>query len=662
MKKSPLIALALLGLCSSVQAQATTWLGFTNDWHDSGNWTGGVPNTATAALFDLPFPESIDLGTTLGTTNACYFDVAPVTFTGGQLECTQSASPGERSFIVAGPPFSQVTVHLVGTQLRSLGVTDIALGIQSVGTLIVDGVGAQIINDNPNPDYWLAVGSAGWGELEIVNGALVDMGVHVTAIGDFFDGSGGSLLVQGSGSKLETRFLSVAKRAPGNLRIENGGAVLVGSYFSASDIVNPSTPGQPAAPASVTVTGMGSLLETGFNGESASIGWFGPATLLVDDGGVFVTGGRLGLGDESGLGLGSCDALLSGPGSLLRSTKVTPGGGVILKSGTSLRVQSGAEVRGDKIVQIKGGARLALQGGTVTGPTIRLLDTESALLTGSGTVNGNLWNGGVVSTEAATDHLFVTGGLLQNSTAVLEFGIHGLGVGIGHGDLSVAGDASITGVLRLRFEGGYLPSVGDMFPVLSAASIFGEFTQLEVINAGGCSFELLQSGGLVSVRCLGEAITSYCECVVAPTCGNASPDSGCLNSTGQGALLSAQGAPALHLAGTSQALAFELTQIPANQFAILFMGPGTATAVLGDGRLCVGTGSVGLFRFDPKQADGSGRVTWDDIPGYVAANFPPEAQFAVGEQWYFQGWHRDPNGPCGTGSNLSQGVAVLFSY
>ncbi len=33
----------------------------------------------------------------------------------------------------------------------------------------------------------------------------------------------------------------------------------------------------------------------------------------------------------------------------------------------------------------------------------------------------------------------------------------------------------------------------------------------------------------------------------------------------------------------------------------------------------------------------------------------------AGETWYFQGWYRDPMGPCGTAFNLSNAIAVTFA-
>jgi hypothetical protein len=40
-------------------------------------------------------------------------------------------------------------------------------------------------------------------------------------------------------------------------------------------------------------------------------------------------------------------------------------------------------------------------------------------------------------------------------------------------------------------------------------------------------------------------------------------------------------------------------------------------------------------------------------PG-VRVGFPP------GQTRYFQGWYRNPGGPCGTGFNLTNGLGITF--
>jgi hypothetical protein len=105
-----------------------------------------------------------------------------------------------------------------------------------------------------------------------------------------------------------------------------------------------------------------------------------------------------------------------------------------------------------------------------------------------------------------------------------------------------------------------------------------------------------------------------------------------------------------------------LSQLPSNQTSLFYMGGGSAQVAFGDGFRCVGAGGLGLFRYNPPQSSGkAGMLTLG--PGIVARSqsFPVSGHIDAGETWYFQGWYRDPMGPCGTAFNLSNGLAVLFA-
>jgi hypothetical protein len=91
------------------------------------------------------------------------------------------------------------------------------------------------------------------------------------------------------------------------------------------------------------------------------------------------------------------------------------------------------------------------------------------------------------------------------------------------------------------------------------------------------------------------------------------------------------------------------------------MGGGQVQAPFGDGLRCVGAGGLGIFRFHPIQNSGAtGTITLG--PAFAARSqaFPFNGRIDPGETWYFQGWYRDPMGPCGTAFNLSNGVAATF--
>ena len=154
----------------------------------------------------------------------------------------------------------------------------------------------------------------------------------------------------------------------------------------------------------------------------------------------------------------------------------------------------------------------------------------------------------------------------------------------------------------------------------------------------------------------GLLVNPYCFCESGAPCGNTDAFAGCSNSTGSGCLLGA--------AGTSSVLADDLiltiTGATPSEFGLPFMGPTQiAPVMLGDGLRCV---DGALFRHGVIMADAAGSATYG--PGVVAhsiANFPVVGHIVAGSTWSFQVWYRDPSGPCGTGSNISNALAVTFT-
>ena len=48
------------------------------------------------------------------------------------------------------------------------------------------------------------------------------------------------------------------------------------------------------------------------------------------------------------------------------------------------------------------------------------------------------------------------------------------------------------------------------------------------------------------------------------------------------------------------------------------------------------------------------------VVGYASSNFGASGQILSGWTWVFQGWFRDPQGPCGGAFSLSNGMKVTF--
>lgn len=147
----------------------------------------------------------------------------------------------------------------------------------------------------------------------------------------------------------------------------------------------------------------------------------------------------------------------------------------------------------------------------------------------------------------------------------------------------------------------------------------------------------------------------FCDSTTAP-CSNPDVDAGCANSTGAGARLDSTGSSSIYMDN----MVLKTTDMPLNKFGMYFLGNGSANAFVADGVRCVGgswirrfpamsTGSTGSFSMGPGMIN-TIETQWG--PGLIAP----------GTTMYFQSWGRDiKQSPCGSGSNLSNGLAVTFT-
>jgi len=145
--------------------------------------------------------------------------------------------------------------------------------------------------------------------------------------------------------------------------------------------------------------------------------------------------------------------------------------------------------------------------------------------------------------------------------------------------------------------------------------------------------------------CFGNGSGTSCPC------GNPGGSvGGCANSSGQGAVF--QGTGSIRISEDS--LAFTMRAAPANAFSLLFEGTlapnGGAGLPFSDGLICAG-GTTN--RLQGAQANANGIAKYG--PGLAAAG-----HWTAGSTWNFQVWYRDTTGPCGQGSNLSNGYRVTF--
>jgi hypothetical protein len=143
--------------------------------------------------------------------------------------------------------------------------------------------------------------------------------------------------------------------------------------------------------------------------------------------------------------------------------------------------------------------------------------------------------------------------------------------------------------------------------------------------------------------CFGDGSATPCPC------GNSGlPGQGCGNSTGVGAEIIGLGSTSV----SDDDLRFLASNLPVNKPCLLLQGAtasgGGAGVPLSDGLLCVGSP---IKRLQGGVSTGSGQAFFG--PGLAAPGL-----WAGGQTRYFQTWYRNIGGPCGSGSNLSNGFQV----
>ena len=148
------------------------------------------------------------------------------------------------------------------------------------------------------------------------------------------------------------------------------------------------------------------------------------------------------------------------------------------------------------------------------------------------------------------------------------------------------------------------------------------------------------------------------NCPTQGPCGNHDDFGGCAASLGYGGVLSAAGSASV----AQDDLRLEARWLPLERIGLFMMGDLAISQPFADGLLCVGTTGAGVWRFLPPQSSGSLGVL-ELGPGIASSSssFPPAGHIAAGQTWHFQAWYRDPIGPCGSGSNLTNAVRVAFT-
>ena len=124
----------------------------------------------------------------------------------------------------------------------------------------------------------------------------------------------------------------------------------------------------------------------------------------------------------------------------------------------------------------------SLQGGTLAATGVK--DLQGGVLSGNGTVSGDLTNEAMLSPGDSPGSITITGNYTQTSagTLVIELG----GASPGQFDtLQVSGNAALDGTLDVALIGGFVPTPPQSFQVLTFGSRSGDFATKNGLELGG---------------------------------------------------------------------------------------------------------------------------------------------------------------------------------
>jgi len=258
--------------------------------------------------------------------------------------------------------------------------------------------------------------------------------------------------------------------------------------------------------------GSGGLLLYGYTlNNHATATWTGGGTIAFDNNAMFnnLAGanfdaqcdGQLGRGSASSYGNGAINNAGSftksaGTGTTEVDVPFNNTGSASVSSGTlslaaggsntgSMTVAAGATLSAAGYIQ--SGGSTSLNSGTLTGGPFNI---NSGILSGSGTVNANLSNGGQVipGGTGSAGLLIINGNYTQTASGALNVELGGTTAGSQYARVTVSGTASLGGTLNVIVVNNFHPAVGNTFQILTFGSSSGNFTTYNGLSLGGGVF------------------------------------------------------------------------------------------------------------------------------------------------------------------------------
>jgi hypothetical protein len=373
----------------------------------------------------------------------------------------------------AGNTLTGGTYFVAGTfQFQNANV------VTNAATLVLDGSGGGGLIIDQNSNNGLANLASNTGSFTLQNGASLTTAGAFSNAGTLAIGSGSTFTLSANGTS------SGSVTTAGTLNLSAGSTLTVSGSYSQSGTVNIpagatlSLTGTFANFAGNTLTGGTYFVAGTFQFQNANI-VTNAATIVLDGSGAGQiinqnsTNGLANLATNTAAGSFTVQngASLTTTAAFSNAGSVTIGAGSTLTvAGTYTEASSptlGTTLSGGTLT-VTGGGQVNIQAGGVLG--------------GSGTINANVTNGGLVNPggTGAAGLLTLNGNYTQTANGVLNIEIGGTNPGTGFDQLVISGTATLGGTLNVSLINGFVPTSGTAFQILTFGSASGTFATTNI--------------------------------------------------------------------------------------------------------------------------------------------------------------------------------------
>ncbi len=458
-------------------------------------WTGGTMRDAGKTALA---PGAV--GTISGAANKG-LDVGRVLENGGNL----TASGGTVFFNLSGAGGGAVIENLAGAVFEVQGDTDLTQNFTSTGSALNN---AGLFRKTGSGETRLGSGApvlVNTGAVEVTGGSLrVEAGGSSSGSVDV--PAGGTLHLAGG---TFTHATGATMGIGGTLQVTSGTVVLEETISATGRVTLSAGTLRNDADQSVAVFEQagGTLSGTGEWLVTQSLAWTG-GTMRDAGKTVLAPGaaGTLSTGSNKGLDVGrvfeNAGTLVASGGTVFFNLSGAGGGAVVRNlDGAVFEVQgeldfthnftsAGSAFENDGLLLKTGGGETRFGSSAIalvnTG-TIHLTSgslrpeagfVQTGTLSGSGTLVGNVTNGGTLAPDPLPGGLVVQGNLTQTAAGRLELTLAGADATLGHRSLRVTGAAAFAGGLEVALVHPFAELAGAALPVIGYASRTGDFASV----------------------------------------------------------------------------------------------------------------------------------------------------------------------------------------